>query len=147
MKISKTEEQSIRLVVTLARGRGQMTLPMLAAAEQLSEALVAKIMGQLRKGGIIKAVRGRTGGYELAHAPESLTVAGVIHALGKPILEGCASVGSDDAICPHIDNCSLRPIWEHLQEEISSTLDRITIAELLHREPGMRKHLAGLRAS
>ena len=149
MKISKIEEQSIRLVVTLAKGPGQMTLPMLAEAEHLSEALVAKIMGQLRNGGIITAARGRTGGYELAHSPDNLTVAAVITALGRPILDGCASTsgGVDDAICPHIENCSLRPIWEHLQAEITETLERITISALLNREPKMKKHLAGLRAS
>jgi Rrf2 family protein len=149
MKISKLEEQSIRLVVALAKGPKQMTLPMLAEAEHFSEALVAKIMGQLRNGGIIKAARGRAGGYELAHAPEALTVAAIIRSLGKPILEGCVSVGSSSSadMCPHIADCSLRPIWQHLQSEITETLDRITVSELLSREQGMRKHLARLKAS
>lgn len=147
MKITKLEEQSIRLVVTLAKGEGQMTLPMLAEAENLSEALVAKIMGQLRNGGIITAARGRTGGYELAHDPENLTVAAVIRALGKPLLEGCASETGGASLCPHSADCSLRPIWQHLQAEIENTLDRITVSELMHHEPGMRAHLSGLKAS
>ena len=148
MKITKLEEQSIRLVVALAKSEELMTLPKLAKAEHLSEALVAKIMGQLRKGGIIKAARGRTGGYELVHDPKELTVAAVIRSLGKPIVEGCASAtGKETAVCPHIADCSLRPIWEHLQAEVTRTLDRITIFELLKKEGGMRAHMAELRAS
>ena len=148
MKITKLEEQSIRLVVALAKSTELMTLPKLAKAEFLSEALVAKIMGQLRNGGIIKAARGRTGGYELVHDPKELTVAGVIRSLGKPIIEGCASTtGKTSGVCPHIADCSLRPIWEHLQTEVTATLDRITIFELLNRERGMRDRMADLRAS
>ena len=147
MKITKLEEQSIRLVVTLAKGAGQMTLPMLAEAENLSEALVAKIMGQLRNGGIITAARGRTGGYELAHDAETLTVAAVIRALGKPLLEGCASELGGESLCPHSADCSLRPIWQHLQAEIENTLERITVSQLLRHESGMRARLSGLKAS
>lgn len=148
MKITKLEEQSIRLVVALAKSTELMTLPKLAKAEFFSEALVAKIMGKLRKGGIIKAARGRTGGYELVHDPKELTVAAVIRSLGKPIVEGCASAASKgNTSCPHIADCSLRPIWEHLQSEVTQTLDRITIFELLKREGGMRAHMAELRAS
>ncbi len=148
MKITKLEEQSIRLVVAIARSRELMTLPKLAQAEFFSEALVAKIMGQLRKGGIIKAARGRIGGYELVHDPKELTVAAVIRSLGKPIVEGCASASrNDNNVCPHVADCSLRPIWEHLQTEITWTLDRITVFELLKRESGMRARMANLSAS
>jgi Rrf2 family protein len=148
MKITKLEEQSIRLVVALAKSSEVMTLPKLAKAELLSEALVAKIMGHLRKGGIITAARGRTGGYELVHDPKDLTVAAVIRSLGKPIVEGCASASGGDAnVCPHIADCSLRPIWEHLQAEVTETLDRITIFELMKKERGMRARMADLRAS
>jgi len=147
MKITKLEEQSIRLVVALARNETQMTLPQLSKAEKLSEALVAKIMGQLRNGGIILAARGRTGGYELAQDPDGLTVAAVIRALGKPVFEGCPGQRRQDGACPHIADCSLRPIWEHVQAEVTDTLDRITIKSLLQKEHHMRQHMAALRAS
>ena len=147
MKINKTEEYSIRLVVALAKHGGPMTLPMLAEAEHLTEALVAKTMGRLKKGGIIKVSRGRIGGYELVHSPESLTVAAVIRSLGKPILEGCSTINKGPAICPHSADCSLRPIWDHLQREMTETLDRISILQLLNKERKMRQHIAALRAS
>jgi Rrf2 family protein len=146
MKITKIEEQSIRLAVCLARGGGQKTLSDLSREEQLSEALVAKIMGKLRRGGVVLASRGRTGGYELADTPSNITVAAVIRALGRPIFEGCASERGDGArTCPHISDCSLRPIWEHLSEEVTHTLDRITLSELLKKERHIRDRVRALR--
>ena len=146
MKITKLEEQSIRLVVTLAGRDGRATLPELARAEHLTEALVAKIMGKLRKGGIIRALRGRTGGYALIPPPEELTVAAVIRSLGRPVFEGCASAKGEGDHCPHVSDCSLRPVWNYVSAAVTDTLDRIPISQLLTREHPMRAHLAGLKA-
>ena len=144
MKITKLEEQSIRLVVTLALRSGRATLPELSAAEGLTEALTAKLMGKLRRGGIIRALRGRTGGYALIPSPKTLTVAEVIRALGKPVFEGCAAEkGSLGVSCPHIADCSLRPVWNHLSTAITDTLDRITISNLLEKERPSSRRRAG----
>ena len=146
MKITKLEEQSLRLTVSLARRGGKASLAELAEAEHLTEASVAKIMGRLRKGGIIRALRGRTGGYALIPSAETLTAAGVIRALGKPVFESCASAqGNRSAPCPHISDCSLRPIWNYLSSAITDTLDRITISQLLRQEHPVRQHLADLK--
>ena len=141
MKITKLEEQSIRLVISLALRDGRATLPSLSAAEGLTEALTAKLMGKLRKGGIVRALRGRTGGYALIPSPETLTVAAVIRALGKPVFEACnLDRGAHGVPCPHVEDCSLRPVWNHLSAAVSDTLDRITIAELLKKErPSFRR--------
>jgi Rrf2 family iron-sulfur cluster assembly transcriptional regulator len=147
MKITRLEENGIRLAVCLARGGGQMTLSALASEENLTEALVAKIMGKLRRGGVIRAVRGRAGGYELKDAPSSITVAAVVRALGRPVLDGCQSESraGKGAICPHHSDCSLRPIWEHLAKEVTDTLDRITIEDLLKKERHIRARVRKLR--
>ena len=147
MRITKLEEQSIRLCVCLARGGGQMTLADLSREEHLSEALIAKIMGKLRRGGIVLAVRGRMGGYELSATPDNITVAAVIRALGRPIFEGCAidKPGTATTPCPHLSECSLRPIWEHLSQEVTHTLDRITLRELLQKEHHIRNRVRELR--
>jgi Rrf2 family protein len=147
MKITKVEEQSIRLAVALAKHGGQLTLPELADREKLSEALIAKIMGRLRKGGIVRASRGRSGGYELLESPDALSVAAVIRALGKPVFEGCQSAMTDRnaAPCPHQADCTLRPIWEHLQSAVTHTLDQITLSDLIQKERHIRIRMAELK--
>ncbi len=146
MKITRLEEESIRLVVTLAKRGGRATLPELAEAERMTEALTAKIMGRLRKGGIIRALRGRAGGYALIPSPDTLTVAAIIRALGQSVLEGCASHHDKERPCPHMSDCSLRPMWNHLSSAVTDTLDRITVKQLFLTEHPMRVQLASLKA-
>ena len=143
MKLTKLEEQGLRLSMALARSGGQMTLPELAEEELLSEALVAKVLGRLRVGGIVNASRGRNGGYELAAAPERTAVASVMIALGRPLVEGCFNEEQhDDARCPHKDGCCLRPIWETLEEKVTEILSQVTLADLIRRESDVRVRLA-----
>lgn len=148
MKITKVEEQGIRLVITLARRGEQMTLPELAQIEQLSEALVAKVMGQLRRGGLIKAIRGRTGGYELKQPPEKITVTAVLRALGKAPLQACYNngyEGTDSDPCPHVSDCGLRPVWEYVGERITEALDSVTISDIVQKERVVRSVVNKLR--
>jgi len=149
MKITKLEEQGIRLALCLAREQRQLTLPELAQRENLSEALVAKVMSKLRRGGVVKAARGRVGGYELTSAPDSLTLASVMRALGRPLLEGCFNSGYDssDEICPHVSDCGLRPIWEFMSNEVTRVMERITLSELIKKERFVREQMSGLSFS
>jgi len=143
MKLTKLEEQGLRLTMALARGGGQMTLPELAEDERLSEALVAKVLGKLRVGGVVNASRGRNGGYELVAPPEATAVSSVMRALGRPLVEGCFNeVHHDDEYCPHKSGCSLRPVWETLEEKVTEILSQVTLADLVRQESDVRLRLA-----
>lgn len=142
MKLTKLEEQGLRLAMALARGGGQMTLPELAVGERLSEALVAKVLGKLRVGGVVVASRGRNGGYELKAPPEETTVSSVMRSLGRPLVEGCFNEDIPAGGCPHTGGCSLRPIWQTLEEKVTEILTRVTLADLVRRESDVRDRLA-----
>ncbi|MCP4605341.1 MAG: Rrf2 family transcriptional regulator [Proteobacteria bacterium] len=146
MKITKNEEQGLRLAVYLAQKDGQCTLAELAEYTRCTQALVAKVMGKLRRGGVIRAFRGRTGGYELAAPPDSITVTSIFRSLGRPLLQGCFNSGREtaDDPCPHVSECSLRPIWHHLEGTLTQMLDRITLADLIQKERDVRAHVAVL---
>ena len=142
MKLTKLEEQGLRLAICLSARDGQMTLPELSEAENMSEALVAKVLGKLRLSKIVVAFRGRKGGYALGDSPDKLTMSMVLKALGRPVLEGCFSTCQPKKIpCHRTEDCQLRPIWEHLENEISAVLESVTLADLLHTEEDVRTRL------
>jgi Rrf2 family protein len=147
MKLTKLEEQGLRLAMCLAREGGQLTLSAIAAREQLSEALVASVLNKLRRAGVVSAARGRRGGYLLARDPAELTVAAVLTSFGRPLLHGCFNRLSpgDDEPCVHAEACGLRPVWEQLEDELSRVLTRITVADLLQREDEVREQVARFR--
>ena len=147
MKLTKLEEQGLRLTMCLARKGGQMTLPELSEMEGLSEALVAKVLGKLRSGGVLSALRGRNGGYALRAPSQEIPVSKVLAALGRPILEGCFSgkQGSAKVFCRHAGDCSLRPVWEYLEERIYQVLDDMTLADLIESEEHVRGRIDAMR--
>ncbi|HUT77802.1 MAG TPA: Rrf2 family transcriptional regulator [Polyangia bacterium] len=150
MKLTKLEEQGMRLAMCLARARGQMTLLELSCLEGMTEALAAKVLGRLRAGGIVSALRGRHGGYALARPPTELTVCTVLRSLGRPLVDGCftGSPGQRQDPCPHVDACGIRPVWEFIGARIEQVLDQMTLADLLEREEHIRARLTSLdRAS
>ncbi len=147
MKLTKLEEQGLRLTMCLARKDGQMTLPELAHMEGLSEALVAKVLGKLRSGGVLRALRGRNGGYALRVSSDEMTVSRVLEALGRPIIEGCftGKQGSAKVSCRHSGDCALRPVWEYLEERVTQVLDDVTLADLVKSEGHVRTRIDEMR--
>ena len=135
------------MTMCLARKGGQMTLPELAELEGLSEALVAKVLGKLRAGGVVSALRGRNGGYVLLAANEEIPVSKVLAALGRPILEGCFSGAKarEQVACRHAGDCALRPVWEYLEERITRVMDDVTLADLIKSEQHVRDRIEVMR--
>jgi Rrf2 family protein len=146
MKITKVEEQGLRLALALARSDGRATLAELARSERLSIALAAKILAKLRMGGVIRAVRGRNGHYELAAEAAAISVARVLRALETSLVRGCFNTRPclDESICPHGGDCSLRPVWRHLEIQVTGVLEQLSLSDLLREEGAVRQQVVGL---
>jgi Rrf2 family protein len=143
LRISKPEEHSLRLVMRLARESGQQTLGDLARDERLPEPTVAKLLGRLRDAGLVRALRGRHGGYELALPAERVSVADVLRALGVPVVSAhiCRTTRYVPEPCPRLPDCGLRAVWEHLEIQVGDVLRRVTVADLLHAERDVHERI------
>jgi Rrf2 family protein len=140
MKISSQEEYGLRCLLRLSRATdASLTLPEIAEAEGLSVPHVAKLMAVLRQAGLVDSVRGRSGGYRLAKAPEDIRLGSLLLTLGEPLFDEAdycqkhAGI-APDGICVNHDACTLKSLWHTLEQWMRSTLDRITIADLLRHE-------------
>ena len=80
MKLSANEEYGLRCLVRIgyAGAGGSLTIPEMSQAEGVSPAYAAKILRGLRKGGLVKAVRGKEGGYTLARPAEQIVIGDVM---------------------------------------------------------------------
>ena len=142
MKITSQEEYGLRCLLRLARvedGRS-LTIPEIAHDEGLSVPYVAKLLAVLRQRGLVESVRGRSGGYRLAAAPERISLGSVMTALGEPLFDEpsfCSKhpgTETTDGRCVHIGGCTLRALWHTLEDWMHKALDRITLADLLQSE-------------
>jgi Rrf2 family protein len=150
MKITAQEEYGLRCLLRLARSHGgqPLTIPEIAAAEKLSPAYVAKLLAVLRQAGLIESTRGRAGGYHLARDPSAVQLGGVLLALGEPLFEDPSycerHAGPEtDGPCVHRGDCTLRALWQTLDQWVRRVLDRITLADLLRNEGQIAELLRG----
>jgi len=145
MKLSAQEEYGLRCLLRVASaGEGEsLTIPEIGRAEALSIAYVAKLMRILRRGKLVKSVRGQTGGYALARKAENIPVGEVLAALGGRLFEPgfCDQFPGLERLCTHSVDCSIRSLWRAVQSAVDSVLAGITLGDLLQKESDMTVQL------
>lgn len=141
MKLSANEEYGLRCLVRIgyAGAGGSLTIPEMSQAEGVSPAYAAKILRVLRKGALVKAVRGKEGGYKLARPAEQIVIGDVMDLLGGRIFESafCDSHAGRAAICTRSVDCSVRSLWRAIQCAVDQVLRRATLRDLLQNEEEM----------
>lgn len=134
MKVTALEEYGLRCMVLLARSGSEnpLTLPEFGAREGVSIPYAGKLLMILKKSGLVKAVRGRRGGYILAIPAEEISLKRVFEALGQPVFSAnhCDRFSGENETCIHRGGCSVRNIWETFEGITSALLERITLSEL-----------------
>jgi Rrf2 family protein len=135
MKYSAQEEYGLRCLLQIARlaPGDSMTIPQISDLEGLSQTHVAKLLMILRKDGFVRATRGQLGGYTLARPAEMIPVGEVLAALGGKLYDNefCDRHAGQNNICTHAVDCSVRSLWQIIQEAVDKVVDRVTIADLL----------------
>ena len=121
-------------MVQLARhfGTGPASLAGIAAEEDLPRAYLEQLVVSLREAGLVVSTRGAHGGYELARAPESITMSEVLRALEGPIAPMfCATDDPEHALtCDRATRCTVNLLWVRVRDAITTTLESMTLADL-----------------
>lgn len=133
--ISQTAEYALRAIVYLAsKDDAPQTTPQIAAITKVPADYLSKVLQGLAAAGLVKARRGRDGGFSLAISPTRLTVFDIIEAV-DPIrrIKSCPL-----GIKGHINLCPLHRRLDGAMEMVEKALKESTIAELL-LEPNPRR--------
>ncbi|MFL5726193.1 MAG: RrF2 family transcriptional regulator [Chloroflexota bacterium] len=128
-------EYGVRLMVQLGRhyGQGPASLAEIAAEEELPRAYLEQLVMSLRDAGLVTSTRGARGGYELARSPGEIRMSDVLRALEGPLAPMiCASDDPEHAIvCDRSSRCTVNVLWVRVRDAITSTLDSMTLADLV----------------
>lgn len=146
--LTKTTISALRVLIYLGRmvesgdeqGMGQMAAQSPARmAVDLGESptYLAKVTGQLVKGGILRAERGAKGGVRLGRPPAEITLLSVVEACQGTIVGNfCQMVEETGSVCAfHLAGLELH-------QAIVRTLSKWNLGHLLER-PAPRKPLRG----
>lgn len=135
MRISASEEYGLRCMLTLAKEgtEGQLSISEISEKEGLSIPYTSKLLSILRKAQLVKAVRGRKGGFCITRSPESINLLEIITALGGPLIEPghCDKFSGQFETCVHFQKCSVIYVLSGLAGYIGDYLSETTLDEIL----------------
>ncbi|MHB8637642.1 MAG: RrF2 family transcriptional regulator [Fimbriimonadaceae bacterium] len=135
MKFSAQEEYGLRCLLQLARlgEHGSLSIPEISRLEGLTAPHVAKLLMILRRGGFVQSTRGQAGGYTLARPAGLIAVGDVLAALGGRLYddEFCNRHSGQADVCAHDRDCSIRSVWQVIQDSVDRVLAELTIEDMI----------------
>ena len=105
----------------------------ISTRHQLPLPLLANVLNQLVRAGLIASSRGVRGGYTLARSADRINVVDVIGAIeGAFRLTACCPSPSNDppTPCDHVDRCRLEDPIRRIHEIIYGVLCQVTLTDL-----------------
>ncbi|MFN8009514.1 MAG: Rrf2 family transcriptional regulator [Terriglobia bacterium] len=126
---SLTTEYALRAVVWLAEKKGlPQTTRQIATATCVPNNYLSKVLQSLGKAGLVRALRGKHGGFELAKSPASMSVLEIINVVEPiPRIRSCP-LGlkiHSQSLCP------LHRRLDHAMKSIEESFASSTVADLL----------------
>lgn len=116
LHLTQKVDYGIMLLAALAKNGEIISLKKVAEDSGISFAFLQKIARSLNQAGLIKASRGKFGGYVLGKKPNQLSIKEVIEALeGEVAIVPCLKESTN---CKHTAYCQIRPSFQKINQEI-----------------------------
>ncbi len=127
MLYSKTAKYAVLALAEVAarKSDGLVSTKQIAEATSSPYPLLAKIVNQLHRAGLIVATRGKRGGVRLARSAAEMTIKDVVIALDGPAMLNDCPLYLDPCECGKV--CSLHAIWQPARDSVVSFLESTTI--------------------
>ncbi len=100
----------------------------LARQLNINEPTVGKLLKQLARGGILRAYRGKHGGYRLNGRAEDISLAQLLELLEGGI--GITECSSGRGICQRETDCAVREHWLRINQAIYDGLSGVSLADM-----------------
>ena len=136
LRLTNLADYSVVVMTAAARcAEGQLSAGSVAARTGIPAPTVAKVMGLLKRGGLLASSRGVAGGFRLARTPGAISVADSVEAVEGPIaLTNCQH--GEVSACALEGSCAVRPHWRPINVAVRAALAAVTARR--PRRPGDR---------
>ena len=131
MKISTRGRYGVRLLIDLAEHAAETHVALASVAERqgISIRYLEHVAVLLRRAGIIRSIKGASGGYVLAQDPQRIVIGDILR-----ILEGDLLV-VDELRQGEVENplqkCIRTVVYDALNATIANVVDTITLASMV----------------
>ncbi|TDF99494.1 RrF2 family transcriptional regulator [Paenibacillus piri] len=147
MQFSKSTDYALHALIHLGHSerRNNIGIKELSTTLGVSESYLSKIMSKLRQDGIVRAVPGVNGGYELARSTDQITFLDVIQVIeGRQQLFECSNTSSQqhrllaeegaaqrDHECSGKSECLVEKVMNGAEQHLHQYLREHTIQSVL----------------
>lgn len=141
MRLTTFSDYTLRVLIYVGVYDERLsTIKDIAAAYQISENHLMKVVHYLAQCGYIETVRGKGGGMRLARAPEAINIGELVRGTEDSLnLVECFDRKTSD--CRIQSACVLQAVVGRALEAFLGVLDRCTLADLLVNKPKLTKAL------
>jgi len=138
MRLTSFTDYTLRTLLHLGTNPGRLvTIQEIADLHSISKNHLMKVVNELARNGVIETVRGRNGGFRLAHAPKDINIGAIVRMSESDFyMAECFDPGGTP--CGLVTACSLKGVLGSATAAFLAELDRHTLATLLP-EPAPRE--------
>lgn len=135
MKLSTKGRYAVMAMVDLAaQSEGRpIALSDIAERQEISLSYLEQLFAKLRRGNLVKSVRGPGGGYLLARTPEETRISDIILAVDEPIRATRCMPGQPMGCRSNQTRCMTHDLWEELGNQIYLYLSSVTVADVVQQ--------------
>ena len=134
LKLTRESQYALKAMAYLAEQPPGTVLraQQVADGARIAGPFAAKILLQLRGGGLLLSHRGSRRGYELARAPGEISVREVLEAVeGEGLFQRCVFWSHT---CSEANPCELHPVWMSVRPQVAALMGRLTLADVIHSD-------------
>ena len=135
MKLSTKGRYAVMAMVDLAshcRG-APVSLADIARRQEISLSYLEQLFARLRRGALVRSVRGPGGGYLPARPLDETRISDIIIAVDEPIRATRCPVGTGIGCRSDKSRCLTHDLWEELGNQIHLYLSSVSLADVCER--------------
>lgn len=131
MRLTSFTDYTLRTLLHLGSNRDRLvTIQEIADLHGISKNHLMKVVNELARNGVVETLRGRNGGFRLAHEPEDINI-GAIVRMSETDFYMAECFDPNTAPCALLSSCSLKGVLGKATKAYLDELDRHTLASLL----------------
>ncbi len=120
------------LDVALHSHEGLIHLKDVAERQEISKKYLEQLVARLEAEGLLRTVRGASGGVALTRSPSQITILEILHSLEGSLLP--VECVDKPELCPRHVNCTARDLWTELGDVIEGFLGSVSLEDLCERQ-------------
>jgi Rrf2 family nitric oxide-sensitive transcriptional repressor len=131
MRLTSFTDYTLRTLLHLGSNPGRLvTIQEIADLHNISKNHLMKVVNELARNGTIETIRGRNGGFRLAHEPKDINV-GAIVRMSESDFYMAECFDPNGTPCGLVKACGLKSVLGNATAAYLAELDRHTLASLL----------------